>query len=147
MISKAKSFFSKEQQLAIQNAIANAELNTSGEVRVHIDDECKEDVLDAAASVFHKLKMNKTALRNGVLFYLAVADRKFAILGDKGINEKVPENFWDNIKETMLVCFKQAQFTEGLTKGIEMAGEKLKVHFPLQKGDINELKNDVSFGK
>ena len=143
----AKKFFTKEQQDAIVKAIANAEHNTSGEVRVHIDDECKEDVLDAAAKVFHKLKMNKTALRNGVLFYLAVADRKFAILGDKGINEKVPADFWDNIKETMLAHFKQTQFTEGLSKGIEMAGEKLKVHFPLQKNDINELSDEISFGK
>lgn len=143
----AKKFFTKEQQLAIQKAIATAEHATSGEVRVHIDDECKEDVLDAAANVFHKLKMNKTKLRNGVLFYLAVSNRQFAILGDKGINEKVPENFWDIIKDTMLVHFKQQQFTEGLCKGIEMAGEKLKSHFPLAVDDKNELSDEISFGK
>ena len=106
-----------------------------------------ENVLDKAASVFHNLKMNKTELRNGVLFYLAVNDKKFAILGDKGINEKVPGNFWDNIKNSMLEHFKNEQFTEGLAKGIEMAGEKLKVHFPLQINDKNELNNDISFGK
>ncbi len=143
----AKKFFTNEQQLAIQKAIADAERATSGEVRVHIDDECKGDVLDVAADVFHKLKMNKTELRNGVLFYLAVSNRKFAILGDKGINQKVPENFWDNIKDTMLQHFKQQQFTEGLCKGIEMAGEKLKSHFPLQSDDKNELNDEISFGK
>ena len=143
----AKKFFTKEQQDAIVKAIENAEHATSGEVRVHIDDGCKEDVLDAAAKVFHKLKMNKTDLRNGVLFYLAVADRKFAILGDKGINEKVPSDFWDNIKETMLSFFKQGQFTEGLCKGIEMAGEKLKTNFPYQLDDKNELSDEISFGK
>jgi len=143
----AKKFFTEEQQDAIIKAIANAEHATSGEVRVHIDDGCKEEVLDAATKVFHKLKMNKTHLRNGVLFYLAVADRKFAILGDKGINEKVPSDFWDNIKETMLSFFKQGQFTEGLCKGIEMAGEKLKSHFPLESNDKNELKDEISFGK
>ena len=143
----AKKFFTNEQQLAIQKAIADAEHATSGEVRVHIDDECKGDVLDVAADVFHKLKMNKTELRNGVLFYLAVSNRKFAILGDKGINQKVPENFWDNIKDTMLQHFKQQQFTEGLCKGIEMAGEKLKSHFPLQSDDKNELNDEISFGK
>ncbi len=143
----AKKFFTKEQQKAITDSIAKAELNTSGEVRVHIDDDCKENVLDKAASVFHNLKMNKTELRNGVLFYLAVNDKKFAILGDKGINEKVPGNFWDNIKNSMLEHFKNEQFTEGLAKGIEMAGEKLKVHFPLQINDKNELNNDISFGK
>lgn len=143
----AKKFFTKEQQKAITDSIAKAELNTSGEIRVHIDDDCKEDVLDKAAKIFHNLKMNKTELRNGVLFYLAVSDKKFAVLGDKGINEKVPENFWDNIKNLMLEHFKKEQFTEGLTRGIEMAGEKLKTHFPLQVNDTNELKNDISFGK
>lgn len=142
----AKKFFSEDQKQAIQQAIANAELNTSGEIRVHIDDKCKEDVLDQAANLFHQLKMDATELRNGVLFYLAVDDHKFAILGDKGINEKVPADFWNTIKEEMLAHFKQQQFTEGLCKGIEMAGQKLKVHFPLQANDTNELSNDVSFG-
>lgn len=142
----AKKFFTEEQKQAIQKAIATAELNTSGEIRVHIDDKCKDEVLDQAANLFHQLKMDATELRNGVLFYLAVDDHKFAILGDKGINEKVPADFWNTIKEEMLAHFKQQQFTEGLCKGIEMAGQKLKVHFPLQANDTNELSNDVSFG-
>lgn len=143
----AKKFFTKEQQKSITDSIATAELNTSGEIRVHIDDSCKEDVLDKAANVFHKLKMNKTELHNGVLFYLAVSDKKFAILGDKGINEKVPSDFWDQIKEMMLSHFRKQEFTLGLCNGIELAGEKLKTHFPLQNNDTNELSNEVSFGK
>lgn len=143
----AKNFFSKEQQQSIQSAIAAAELNTSGEIRVHIDDKCKGDVLAQAAIVFSDLKMDKTKLRNGVLFYLAVSDQLFAIIGDKGINEKVPADFWDTIRDTMLAHFKQQQFTEGLNKGIAMAGEKLKAHFPLEADDKNELSNEVTFGK
>ncbi|MDQ3048903.1 MAG: TPM domain-containing protein [Bacteroidota bacterium] len=142
----AKNFFTQDQQVLIQQAIAAAELNTSGEIRVHIDDKCKEDVLDTAANLFHHLKMDATALHNGVLFYLAVDDHKFAIIGDKGINEKVPLDFWDHIKETMLDHFMHADFTGGLCKGIEMAGEKLKAHFPLQTDDSNELSDDMSFG-
>jgi uncharacterized membrane protein len=142
----AKKFFTEEQKNAIQKTIAAAELNTSGEIRVHVDDKCKENVLDKAAAVFINLKMDATELRNGVLFYLAVKDQKFAIIGDKGINEKVPADFWDNIKDTMQTLFKEQKFTEGLSKGIEMAGEKLKTHFPLQKNDTNELSNDMSFG-
>ncbi len=142
----AKNFFNADQQLLIQQSIAAAELNTSGEIRVHIDDKCNGDVLDTAANLFHHLKMDATSLHNGVLFYLAVDDHKFAIIGDKGINEKVPADFWDHIKETMLGHFKQAEFTEGLCKGIGMAGEKLKTHFPLLADDSNELSNDMSFG-
>lgn len=143
----AKDFFTEVQKQTIQKAIAGAEFNTSGEIRVHIDNDCKVDVLDRAADVFHNLKMDATALRNGILIYLAVNDRKFAILGDKGINEKVPADFWDQIKETMLDYFKKQQFTEGLSRGIEMAGEKLKAYFPIQDDDTNELSNEVSFEK
>jgi uncharacterized membrane protein len=143
----AKNFFSDEQQQSIIDAIAAAELHTSGEIRVHIDDNCKGDVLAQAAIVFSDLKMDKTKLRNGVLFYLAVEDKLFAIIGDKGINEKVPPGFWDNIRDAMLEHFKHDQFTEGLNKGISMAGEKLIAHFPLEHDDSNELSNDVTFGK
>src|ERR1043166_6123709 len=115
----ARTFFTTEQQQEIRRAIVRAELNTSGEIRVHIDDKCPEDVLDRAASTFQKLKMTRTELRNGVLFYLAVVDRKFAILGDKGINEKVPADFWDSIKEEMQVHFRKEKFTEGLCRGID----------------------------
>jgi uncharacterized membrane protein len=142
----AKHFFTQDQKLAITKAITQSELQTSGEIRLHIDSNCEVNVLDSATVIFRKLKMHKTELRNGVLFYLAVTDKKFAILGDKGINEKVPENFWDNIKELMLDHFKKQQFTEGLCKGIEMAGEKLKTHFPLQSNDTNELTNEISIG-
>jgi len=138
--------FTKEQQQRIVKAIEQAELNTSGEIRVHIEKSCKIDVLDRAADVFALLKMHKTQLRNGVLFYFAISDRKFAILGDAGINSKVPNNFWDSIKEEMLVLFKQSDITSGLEKGILLAGEKLKEHFPLQKNDVNELSNEISFG-
>jgi len=139
--------FTKEQQKMIVEAIKQAEHNTSGEIRVHIEKKCKIDVLDRAANVFAMLKMHKTELRNGVLFYLSLEDRKFAILGDAGINAKVPDNFWDSVKEAVLEQFKQGNQAEGLIKGILMAGEKLKTHFPYQKNDINELSDEISFGK
>lgn len=139
--------FTKEQQKMIVEAIKQAEQNTSGEIRVHIEEKCKKDVLDRAADVFAMLKMHKTKLRNGVLFYLSVEDRKFAILGDAGLNAKVPENFWESVKDAVLEQFKSGNQTEGLVKGIIMAGEKLKAHFPYQKDDVNELSDDISFGK
>lgn len=139
--------FSKEQQKMIVEAIKQAEHNTSGEIRVHIEKKCKIDVLDRAANVFAMLKMHKTELRNGVLFYLSIEDRKFAILGDAGINAQVPENFWDSVKDAVLEQFKQNNQAEGLIKGILMAGEKLKAHFPYQKDDVNELSDEISFGK
>ena len=143
----AKDFFSKEQREDIRQAIMNAELDTSGEIRVHIETNCNGDVLDRAAFLFKKLNMHETELRNGVLFYLAVNNRKFAILGDMGINTMVPENFWDDIKFNLLNHFRENQFTEGLIEGIGMVGHKLKEHFPYQKDDINELPDDVSFGE
>jgi uncharacterized membrane protein len=143
----AKSFFSEQEQAAIVAAIKEAEKNTSGEVQVHLENHCKDDVLDRAADVFRILKMHETKLRNGVLFYLAIKDKKFAILGDAGINSKVPENFWNDIKSMMQTKFREGKFTEGLCQGIIQAGQQLKVHFPYLKDDVNELSDDISFGK
>ena len=140
-----KKFLTDQQQKEVISAIKEAELNTSGEIRVHMEEKCKGDVMDRAAFVFEKLKMHETELRNGVLFYLAVSDRKFAILGDAGINAKVPDNFWDNIKNHMENLFKTGDFTSGLSDEIKMAGEQLKTHFPYKSGDINELSNEISF--
>lgn len=142
-----QKYFTEENKLQITNAIRAAEMNTSGEIRVHIEKFCKGDVLDRAAYLFEKLEMHKTQLRNGVLFYLAVEDHQFAILGDVGINQKVPEDFWESTKELVLSKFKNGNLTEGLTSGILMAGEQLKAHFPYLKNDVNELSNEISFGK
>ncbi|MFA6922850.1 MAG: TPM domain-containing protein [Bacteroidales bacterium] len=141
-------FFTDAQKALIKEAIEKAEQKTSGEIRVHIDSHCKGDVLDQAAYIFAKLKMHKTKLRNGVLFYLAISHKKFAILGDAGINAVVPKNFWNDIKNKVISDFKEGDFTEGLVAGIEMAGQKLKDFFPYKKAeDINELANEISFGK
>lgn len=147
MGTSSKNFFSQEQQAEILLAIRGAELDTSGEIRVHIENNCSGDVLDRAAHVFDKLQMQKTQLRNGVLIYLAVENRKFAILGDAGINVVVPENFWDDIKSAMLRHFREGEFSKGLVEAISRAGEQLKKHFPFQKDDVNELPDDLSFGK
>ncbi len=142
---KPSHFFNQEQKKQVTDAIQEAELNTSGEIRVHIESNCNEEVLDRAAFMFEKLAMHKTELRNGVLFYLSVNDRKFAILGDAGINKVTPDNFWDEIKETVIGHFKQEEYAEGLSNGIKMAGKALKEHFPYQKDDVNELSDEISF--
>jgi len=139
-----KDFFTVEQKTTIENAIKEAELNTSGEIRVHLAKKCGKDVLDCAADIFAQLKMHKTEQRNGVLFYLAVNTRQFAILGDVGINTKVPKDFWNDVKNEVLSNFKQEKFAKGLSKGILMAGEKLKEHFPYQSDDVNELSDEIS---
>ena len=137
--------FSQKERDQILSAIREAELSTSGEIKVHIEKTCKKDVMDRAAKVFATLGMHKTELRNGVLFYIALVDRKFAILGDGGINAVVPDTFWDGIKEKMLVSFQKDKFADGLSEGIIMAGEQLKSHFPYEEGDRNELDDDISF--
>ena len=142
---KASSFFTKEQQELILASIKEAENETSGEIRVHIETSCSGDVLDRAAWIFKKLGMHKTAERNGVLFYLAVRNRKFAIIGDAGINAKVPDGFWDKVKELLEKHFKEEKFSEGLVKGLLLAGLQLKEHFPHLKDDVNELADEISF--
>lgn len=143
----AKSFFSTEQQRQIVEAIKTAELNTSGEIRVHVENHCKGDILDRSVMVFNTLKMKKTAARNGVLIYLAVADKKFAIIGDEGINVLVEHDFWNDVKDEMSRHFREGDFTGGVVNGILRVGEKLKAFFPYQSDDVNELPDDISFGK
>lgn len=140
-----KPFFNASEKEQIMQAIQEAELNTSGEIRVHISENCSDNVLDCASFWFEKLKMHKTEQRNGVLFYLATKSQKFAILGDVNINKKVPDNFWDEIKETMAQSFQNKEFAKGLSLGIIKAGEQLKQHFPHQNNDVNELSDDISF--
>ena len=142
---KASEFFTKEQQGQIRDAIKEAEKTTSGEIRVHIETRISGNVLDRAAWIFKKIGMHGTEQRNGVLFYLAVINKKFAVIGDQGINAKVPEEFWDEVKKTLEKHFSEGEFTEGLTKGIIKTGKQLKEHFPYQKNDVNELPDDISF--
>ena len=144
---KASTFFTKEQQAQILAAVKEAENETSGEIRVHIETFCNEDVLDRAAWIFKKLSMHNTAERNGVLFYLAISDRKFAVIGDAGINSKVPAGFWDDVKDLLQTKFREGKFTEGLSEGIILAGVHLKKHFPHSKDDVNELPDEISFDK
>lgn len=143
----SRNFFSDAQVMRIESAIQDAEKNSSGEIRVHIEDHCKGgDPVICAQQVFHKVGMDKTALRNGVMFYLAVKDHQFSVIGDSGIHKHVPPGFWDLVRDTMQEQFKQHKFTEGLCQGISMTGIELKKYFPLSDTDKNELSNEVTFG-
>ena len=139
------AIFTEEEQLQVRKAVEAAEKHTSGEIRVCIEKTCSEEVLDRAARYFYKLEMDKTKLRTGVLIYLATVDRKFAIIGDAGINAAVPDTFWDDTKIAMLEQFKYGKLIEGITTGIEMAGQQLKHFFPYLLDDKNELPDDIAF--
>lgn len=139
--------FNKMEEQLILSAIREAEKNTSGEIRLHVEQHCKtDDTYERAIEVFEKLEMTETAERNGVLIYMAIADKTFAIIGDEGINEVVPENFWNETRDVMISHFKEGKFALGLVEGIKSAGEQLKAFFPYQKGDVNELSDDISYG-
>lgn len=135
-----------EDEKEIVSAIQEAEKNTSGEIRVHIEKECKEDVFSRAKNVFEFLKMHETELKNGVLFYVSTQDHHFYILGDKGINDVVEKDFWESTKEVVISNFKNGNYKEGLVEGILKAGEQLKKFFPYQTDDINELSDEISRG-
>lgn len=142
---KARSFFSDLEKQELVAAISRAEQRTSGEIRLHLEEHCKGDAFERALAVFKKLKMHQTAERNGVLFYLATGDKKFAIVADAGINNKVPANFWDGIKNRMQQHFAAGDFLAGISGGLEDAGEQLETHFPFLRTDSNELSDEISF--
>ena len=141
----ARQILNDEEDRRVVEAIKQAELNTSGEIKVHIENRCHGNVEKRSLVVFKHLKLNETKLRNGVLIYLAIKDHKFAILGDEGINKVVGDGFWNDVKDLMLSHFKEGRFTEGLEQGIQRCGEKLKTFFPYQSDDINEIPDDISY--
>lgn len=145
-MSLVEDFLTTDEEQEIVDAILESEKNTSGEIRVHIEPSSRLDHYTRAQEVFHLLKMDNTRESNGVLIYLAVEDKKFAICGDKGIDEVVPDDFWNSTKDLIQNSFKEGKFKEGIIRGILMAGEELKAHFPWKPNDTNELSNEVSKG-
>ncbi|MBD3750165.1 MAG: TPM domain-containing protein [Sphingobacteriales bacterium] len=136
-----------QEEEKIKQAIEWAEKATSGEIRVCIEKNCEKDAYERAVECFFDLKMERTALRNGVLIYVALADKKFAIIGDSGINRVVSDDFWDSTKKLMIEQFKKNEIVNGITLGIIEAGKQLKKYFPHQSDDTNELSNDIVFLK
>lgn len=146
-MSKVEDFLTQEEEQEIVEAIRVAEKNTSGEIRVHLEKKASIDTFERAMEVFHLLEMDKTELHNGVLIYIAVKDKTFVIYGDKGINDKVANDFWNTTRDTMVSHFKEGNFKQGLIDGILKAGEELKKFFPHQEDDVNELSNEISKGE
>lgn len=144
---RPEDFLTADQQQTVVDAVRLAERGTSGEIRIHIDGECGGDIMKRAEEVFNKLGMQRTRLRNGVLIYLACNTKVFAIIGDKGINELVPEHFWEDVISCMRSEFRAGRYAEGLSQAVIMAGEKLKTYFPYQSDDVNEQPDEISFGK
>ncbi len=145
-MSKIEDFLTKSEEQEIVNAIKEAELLSSGEIRVHLESELKKDVHERALEVFHMLEMGNTKLHNGVLFYVAIQSKAFAIYGDRGINKVVPESFWESTRDVMLSSFEKGDFKAGILKGITEAGIQLKEFYPRLDNDINELPDQISKG-
>ncbi len=141
------AFFNKDEEKRIITAIQEAERNTSGEIRVHLEKTLEKDAVTEAQQTFAKLGMHKTEARNGVLIFIAPEHHQFAIVGDKGIHEKVGENFWQEERDLMQEHFKKGAFADGICLAIAQVGEKLKVHFPYQSDDENELPDEISYSK
>lgn len=144
MTSTVEDFLSKDDEKAIITAIRKAEMQTSGEIRVHLERHTDKETLLRAQELFHLLKMDNTKEENGVLIYVAVDDQQLAICGDAGINRKVSKDFWEITKDVMLAQFKKGNFCDGLIYGVTSAGKNLAQHFPWQHGDTNELPNEIT---
>ncbi len=139
------TLFNEEEQELISSTISEAEKLTSGEIRIAIDKHCVGNALDKATDYFKELGMDKTRQHNGVLIYLAYEDHKFAIIGDRGINKVVPEDFWETTQVAMKAHFAGGNLADGLIAGIRLVAEKLAMFFPYESGDINELPNEIIY--
>lgn len=147
---KKKPFFTIQEKDLIVNAIKDAEMQTSGEIRVFVESRCKYvDALDRTAQIFDNLEMEKTDLRNGVLFYIAIKDKQLAIFADKGIHEATEgDNYWKDAVKEILSVFSRDNLVAGIILSIQKIGQALKEHFPYDKDvDRNELPDEIIFGK
>ncbi len=138
-------FFKPDEEKRIIEAIQAAENNTSGEIRVHLDNDSKRNILEEAARLFRKLGMHKTEARNGVLILLSVKRKEFAIIGDEGIDQVTGPDFWKEERDLMQAYFRRGEFCEGICLAVEQVGEKLREFFPYQDDDVNELPDDISY--
>jgi uncharacterized membrane protein len=129
---------------SVVNAIQSAEELTSGEIRVHIDRKGGKEPFKEATRVFERLGMTKTKERNGVLIYLCFTRKQIAILGDQGINEKVPEGYWDELYHSMATAFRNGNYCLGICESVQRVGEKLSMHFPVNQDNPNELSNEIT---
>lgn len=139
-----KDFLESLDQDRIVKAIAAAEQMCSGEIRVHIQPKAHGEIRPVAERTFERLGMTKTDLRNGVLLFIACEEQRFVILGDKGIDEKVPAGFWDEIAAKLTIRFKHGEFTDGIVDAIHSAGEELRHYFPRAHDDVDELSNEIN---
>jgi uncharacterized membrane protein len=146
-MSKVEDFLTKAEEAEIVEAIRLAEKNTSGEIRVHLEKKNSIAPIERAVEVFHELQMDQTQQRNGVIIYVAVKSKQFAIYGDKGINDVVANDFWNSTKDIMLEHFKNGSNKKALVDGIHNVGQQLKHFFPYQSDDTNELSNEISKGE
>jgi len=140
-----KEFLASIDTQRIVDAITAAELQTSGEIRVHVQPKATGgEIRDVAERTFERLGMTKTALRNGVLLFIACEEQRFVILGDQGIDDRVPAGFWDEIAAKLTIRFKNAEFTDGIVEAITAAGLRLKEYFLRSVDDVNELSNQIN---
>ena len=141
-----RAFLSDADLDAVAAAIAAAEAETSAEIRVHLDARCPGDPMARAVAVFEGLGMHRTAARHGVLVYLSVGDHKLAVLGDRGIHERVGQVYWDRLVEEVIAHLRERRHRDGLAHAVAEVGAVLRRHFPRRPDDVNELPDRVSLG-
>lgn len=145
MAKNIASYFSKDDELRIVAAIRDAEIMTSGEIRVHISQKSDTDALEVTKNIFKELRMHNTQNRNAVLIHISLNSKTFAIYGDEGIHHKVGQDFWLSTRDLMQSHFAAGNLVEGICKGVENVGKKLKVHFPWDESDVNELSDEITY--
>jgi uncharacterized membrane protein len=124
----------------VRQAIAEAEHQTSGRVRVSVAPFFWGDVRRAAERAFTRLG------RQGVLIFVVPARRKFVVLGDEDIHAHVGQELWDDVAAAMADRFRAGDFTGGLVHGIETVGRELAVALPYDPAkDSGQGPDDVDF--
>jgi uncharacterized membrane protein len=132
----------------LTQAMQASERLHSGEIRIYVEaglpfsylwrtDPLAQIIRNRALSVFGKLRIWDTASNNGVLIYLLMAERAIEIVADRGLNDRVSQQTWQTLVQTMRVPFQRGEFAPGLSLVIQQVHGLLLAHFPLAPGETN----------
>lgn len=149
-INYIKKYISSAELEAIKNHIAEIEKYTSGEIRLcflktraWIDRKLTPKEL--ALKEFYRLGIQNTKDKTGVLLFILFTEKKFEIIADEGINNKISQDKWDLITNHLISNFKEGKYKDGIVKALDEIKDVLMNEFPRQSDDVDELSNDIVF--
>lgn len=102
-------------------------------------------VRERAVRAFFEKRLYKTKDENGILIFISLFERKVWILGDRGVDRKIPHEIWQTYARELSTGIREGHACAALCAGIGKCGALLAEHFPKVADDLNELPDDLIY--